>query len=88
MTTALKHFFLASLIIFFANKSFAQNCALGQSASSAFPVCGVSTFTQTEVKHCDGNPLPVPVMMVHLTGILMHSGTALPVIFPEILFSV
>lgn len=53
-------YFVAVIILSFANKSFAQSCALGQSAQSAFPVCGVSTFTQTEVKHCDGNPLPVP----------------------------
>lgn len=33
----------------------------GQNPSSAFPVCGTATFTQTSVPACSGRTLPVPV---------------------------
>lgn len=34
--------------------------APGQNPSTAFPVCGDSTFTQTSVPLCGGQPVPVP----------------------------
>ena len=33
----------------------------GQNPSSAFPVCGTATFTQTSVPACSGRTIPVPV---------------------------
>ncbi len=33
---------------------------LGQTPSTAFPVCGVDTFSQTNVPMCGGTPIPVP----------------------------
>src|SRR4030081_2954814 len=41
--------------------SWAQLCPNpGQSPSTAFPVCGTSTFSQTTVPKCDGQLLPSP----------------------------
>jgi gliding motility-associated-like protein len=37
-----------------------QNCGLGQTPSTAFPVCGTSIFKQATVPACGGNPIPVP----------------------------
>ncbi|MBX2923291.1 MAG: gliding motility-associated C-terminal domain-containing protein [Chitinophagaceae bacterium] len=39
----------------------AQNCStLGQTPSTAFPVCGTSVFTQQTVPACGGRVIPVP----------------------------
>ena len=38
-----------------------QTCAtLGQNPTSAFPVCGDSSFSQTTVPYCGGKPIPGP----------------------------
>jgi gliding motility-associated-like protein len=40
---------------------FSQACTtLGQTPGTAFPVCGVDTFSQTTVPQCGGTSLPVP----------------------------
>jgi gliding motility-associated-like protein len=45
--------------LFFALKISAQTCtAPGQNPSTAFPVCGTSTFSQTSVPQCGGRPMP------------------------------
>jgi gliding motility-associated-like protein len=39
----------------------AQPCTtLGQTPSTAFPVCGITTFTQSSVPSCGGTPIPTP----------------------------
>src|SRR5437868_4549423 len=50
------------LLTIFASRSIqAQTCtALGQNPSTAFPVCGTTTFTQTTVPICATNDLYVP----------------------------
>ena len=49
------------VVMFLCNRLGAQNCtALGQTPSSAFPVCGVETFTQTNVPICSSHKLTVP----------------------------
>lgn len=49
------------LFLFFFQKGFSQPCTtLGQTPSTAFPVCGTSTFTQATVPICATNPLYVP----------------------------
>lgn len=52
------------IIIFFLALSapgFSQTCtALGQNPSTAFPVCGTSTFSQSSVPQCGGRRLPSP----------------------------
>ena len=40
---------------------FCQCPNVGQNPSSAFPVCGTATFTQTSVPSCAGRTIPVPV---------------------------
>lgn len=53
-------FFLLS-IFFFINKVDAQQCTtLGQTPSTAFPVCGIKTFNQVQVPICSTNSLFVP----------------------------
>jgi gliding motility-associated-like protein len=49
--------FVFALVI----KNYAQNCiTLGQNPSTAFPVCGTTTFNQLTVPICSSNPLYVP----------------------------
>ncbi|MEI9942809.1 MAG: hypothetical protein WDN26_01175 [Chitinophagaceae bacterium] len=50
------------LIFLFANQNpaFGQCTALGQTPSTAFPVCGTSTFTQNTVPLCQTNNIFVP----------------------------
>jgi len=49
------------LFLFFLQKGFSQPCTtLGQTPSTAFPVCGTSVFHQTVVPLCNTNPLYVP----------------------------
>jgi len=46
---------------FLWNSAPAQLCSnLGQNPSTAFPVCGTSTFSQQTVPACGGRPIPVP----------------------------
>jgi gliding motility-associated-like protein len=40
---------------------YSQCSNAGQNPSSAFPVCGTATFTQTSVPSCAGRTIPVPV---------------------------
>jgi gliding motility-associated-like protein len=48
----------------------AQNCTTpGQNPSTAFPVCGTSSFTQSSVPLCGGRKVPSPVCTVTLTDI-------------------
>lgn len=56
-----KVFFVISLLVLSAAPVLAQNCTtLGQTPSTAFPVCGTTTFRQTTVPLCGTNPLFVP----------------------------
>jgi len=49
------------LTVAFAANVRGQGCTpLGQSPSTAFPVCGTSVFKQENVPHCDGSNIPVP----------------------------
>lgn len=50
--------FLTGLICF---KAYSQNCTtLGQTPSSAFPVCGTDVFHQTQVPVCGGTTVTAP----------------------------
>ena len=47
------------LLIFFSHYCYSQTCtALGQNPSTAFPVCGTSTFYQDTVPNCGGKTIP------------------------------
>ncbi len=49
------------LFLFFFQKGFSQPCTtIGQTPSTAFPVCGTGTFTQTTVPLCSTTNLYVP----------------------------
>lgn len=49
------------MCIFLVTRSYAQPCTtLGQTPATAFPVCGTSTFTQTNVPLCSTNDIFVP----------------------------
>lgn len=57
----MKKIFLVALLICFYKINFAQTCtALGQNPSTAFPVCGTSTFYQATVPNCGGKSVPNP----------------------------
>lgn len=50
-----------TLLFFFPDSIYAQTCTrLGQTPATAFPVCGISTFSQTTVPACGGRTIPVP----------------------------
>lgn len=50
-----------ALIMLLCNRLGAQNCTtLGQTPSSAFPVCGLDTFAQTNVPICTSHNIKVP----------------------------
>jgi gliding motility-associated-like protein len=52
-------FLLTSALILLVQLVLAQTCTTtGQTPSSAFPVCGTSTFSQTNVPICGGRRLP------------------------------
>ncbi len=56
----LKYFFIF-LFFVFSTYIYAQNCSgLGQTPTTAFPVCGIATFSQTTVPPCGGRSIPVP----------------------------
>lgn len=59
MKTASKYLSLVIIFLISVQYSNAQ-CALGQTPESAFPVCGVSTFTQEEVPSCAGKTIVTP----------------------------
>ncbi|MFL5747244.1 MAG: gliding motility-associated C-terminal domain-containing protein [Niastella sp.] len=49
------------VVLLMCNSLWAQNCTtLGQSPSSAFPVCGVDTFSQQNVPICRTHSIKVP----------------------------
>ncbi|WP_430899669.1 MULTISPECIES: gliding motility-associated C-terminal domain-containing protein [unclassified Paraflavitalea] len=51
--------FLLIVLSFYISR--AQVCTnLGQNPSTAFPVCGVDTFTQSTVPYCGGKTIPSP----------------------------
>lgn len=56
-------FYLATLIFigFIIGNVQAQCPNNGQNPSSAFPVCGTATFSQSSVPACNGQNIPVPV---------------------------
>jgi len=57
----LKALSVIALCIFSVLDCFSQACTtLGQTPGTAFPVCGVDTFSQTTVPQCGGTLLPVP----------------------------
>jgi gliding motility-associated-like protein len=50
-----------SLILLLSNRLLAQNCtALGQTPSTAFPVCGSTAFSQANVPICESHNINVP----------------------------
>ncbi|GAB1537529.1 hypothetical protein NUACC21_01740 [Scytonema sp. NUACC21] len=56
------------LIVLSFYNSRAQVCTnLGQNPSTAFPVCGVDTFTQSTVPYCGGKTIPSPCTNATLT---------------------
>ncbi|MDF2188255.1 gliding motility-associated C-terminal domain-containing protein [Paraflavitalea sp. CAU 1676] len=49
------------LILLLSNRLQAQTCTtLGQTPSTAFPVCGTSAFSQANVPICENSPVAVP----------------------------
>jgi gliding motility-associated-like protein len=53
--------FIFPLLLFFIQKGYSQDCTtLGQTPSTAFPVCGTSVFTQSTVPICSTANLYVP----------------------------
>jgi gliding motility-associated-like protein len=55
------HRFILLLFLFLIQRGYSQPCTtLGQTPSTAFPVCGTSTFTQTTVPLCATVDLFVP----------------------------
>lgn len=57
----LKHLPVLISFLFFGNAAYSQACTtLGQTPSTAFPVCGVDTFSQTTVPYCVNKNLPTP----------------------------
>ena len=56
----LKYLFVLCCILVTGNIARAQTCTtLGQTPSTAFPVCGVDTFKQVTVPYCSNGNLPV-----------------------------
>ena len=57
----LKPAILFTVLLFFVLLGNAQPCTtLGQNPSTAFPVCGTNTFSQSIVPYCDGTPIVGP----------------------------
>jgi gliding motility-associated-like protein len=49
------------VVLLLCNRLWAQNCTtLGQTPATAFPVCGVDVFSQTNVPICSSHSLKVP----------------------------
>ncbi|WP_242696170.1 gliding motility-associated C-terminal domain-containing protein [Longitalea luteola] len=54
-------FFWLLILMFMCSRLLAQNCTtLGQTPSTAFPVCGLNTFAQSNVPICSSHNLTVP----------------------------
>lgn len=54
-------YFVIFWFLLFSEYIYAQNCSrLGQTPATAFPVCGISTFSQTTVPACGGRRIEVP----------------------------
>ncbi len=48
-------------VLLFSLRVNSQNCTtLGQTPSTAFPVCGIDTFSQSTVPYCGGRKIPGP----------------------------
>lgn len=63
------HFLFFIAFVLFANPLLAQPCTtLGQTPSTAFPVCGTTTFTQNNVPICATNDIFVPGCSGSSTG--------------------
>lgn len=57
----LKHLPVLISFLFFGNAAYSQACTtLGQTPSTAFPVCGVDTFSQSIVPNCGDKAIPGP----------------------------
>src|SRR5690606_31148382 len=55
----MKSLILTGFLVLMARFTLAQTCAApGQTPSTAFPVCGTSTFTQNSVALCGGRTVP------------------------------
>lgn len=58
---SVKPVLILSVLLLFALLSKAQTCTtLGQNPSTAFPVCGTNTFSQSTVPYCGGTLIPGP----------------------------
>ena len=56
-----RSFLILFCLILGIAKASAQTCTTaGQTPSTAFPVCGTSTFAQSSVPQCGGRPMPNP----------------------------
>jgi len=52
---------LISLLFVLSYNGLSQTCTtLGQTPATAFPVCGTTTFSQSNVPSCGGRPIPGP----------------------------
>ncbi|HUQ66757.1 MAG TPA: PKD domain-containing protein [Flavitalea sp.] len=59
---------LLILAVFIVRNAVAQTCTqLGQNPGTAFPVCGTSVFTQSQVKICGDRQVPSPCNTVLIT---------------------
>jgi gliding motility-associated-like protein len=57
----LRSFFTVLCLLVITFQALAQTCTtVGQTPSTAFPVCGTSTFAQSSVPQCGGRPMPNP----------------------------
>ncbi|MGI8950591.1 MAG: gliding motility-associated C-terminal domain-containing protein [Chitinophagaceae bacterium] len=56
----LKTIFIFLLVLIISKQVKAQCDSLGQTPSTAFPVCGIKTFHQTTVPYCVNGDIPVP----------------------------
>jgi hypothetical protein len=65
---SVKPVILLGVLLLFALLSKGQTCTtLGQNPSTAFPVCGTNTFSQSTVPYCGGTPIPGPCSTDPLT---------------------
>ena len=59
-----------SFVLFVNLRVTSQTCtAPGQNPSSAFPVCGIDTFSQSTVPYCGGRSIPGPCSADPLTDV-------------------
>ncbi|MEI6087341.1 MAG: gliding motility-associated C-terminal domain-containing protein [Bacteroidota bacterium] len=56
-----RYLFFFFIFLFLLKVGSGQTCTtLGQNPTTAFPVCGTTTFLQKIVPHCGGRPVPTP----------------------------